>query len=173
VLAVSAAEVIVCWAVVGTVFEAAFRNLGRIVAVAFAAVIASVLFGAHHFAHSPPFNTVGMVAFLSVVGLVTSLFFFVSRDVYGTIVFHNFMGVLGVANALAAKGKLQAMAELQPWLLATAATTVFVLVAADRLALRRTLPTKQAHELRQRPAHARAVRPDHDRGRSRHADAAE
>ncbi|MFZ1104806.1 MAG: hypothetical protein WAN86_18480 [Hyphomicrobiaceae bacterium] len=150
VLVVSAAEVIVCWAVVGTVFEAAFRDLGRIIAVGLAAVIASVLFGAYHFAHSPPFNTIGMVAFLSVIGLVTSLFFFVSRDVYGTIVFHNFMGAFGVVNALAAKGQLQAMTELQPWLLATAAMAALVLAAADKFALRSTLPNKRDHELPQR-----------------------
>jgi hypothetical protein len=74
----------------------------------------------------------------------------VSRDLYGTIVFHNFMGVLGVANALAAKGQLQAMTELQPWLLATAATTVLVLAAVDRFIIRRTLPGQHEHELPQR-----------------------
>jgi hypothetical protein len=152
VLVVSAAEVVVCWAVVGSVFEAAARGLGRLSAVGLAAVIASVLFGAYHFAHSPPFNTMGMVAFLSVIGLVTSLFFFVSRDVYGTIVFHNFMGVLGVVNALAAKGLLQDMSGLQPRLLATAATTVLVLAAADKFVIRRSVPDKPDRELPQRAA---------------------
>lgn len=85
-----------------------------------------------------------------MIGLVTSLFFFLSRDVYGTVVFHNFLGVLGVANALAAEGKLQAMTELQPWLLATAATTVLVLVGADRFIIRRALPSKHDHGLPQR-----------------------
>lgn len=150
VLVVSAAEVIVCWVVVGTVFEAAFRDLGRLIAVGMAAVVASVLFGAYHFSHSPPFNTVGMVAFLSVIGLITSLFFFLSRDVYGTVVFHNFLGVLGVVNALAAEGKLQAMTELQPWLLATAATSVLVIVGVDRFIIRRALPSKHDHEFPQR-----------------------
>lgn len=78
-----------------------------------------------------------MVAFLSAIGLVTSLFFFVSRDVYGTIAFHNFLGVLGVVNALAAKDQLQPMMQLQVPLLVTAAVTVVALVLVDRFVLRR------------------------------------
>ena len=137
VLVVSAAEVIVCWAVVGSVTESAFRGSGRWLAIGLAAVVASILFGVYHFAHSVPFNTLGMVAFLSAIGLVTSLFFFVSRDVYGTIAFHNFLGVLGVVNALAAKDQLQPMMQLQVPLLVTAAVTVVALVLADRFVLRR------------------------------------
>lgn len=34
-----------------------------------------------------------MVVFLTAIGFVTSLWWFVSRDVYGTSVFHNFFGV--------------------------------------------------------------------------------
>ena len=137
VLVVSAAEVIVCWAVVGSVTETAFRGSGRWLAIGLAAAVASILFGVYHFAHSAPFNTFGMVAFLSAIGLVTSLFFFVSRDVYGTIAFHNFLGVLGVVNALAAKDQLQPMMQLQVPLLVTAAVTVVALVLVDRFVLRR------------------------------------
>jgi hypothetical protein len=137
VLVVSAAEVIVCWAVVGSVTESAFRGSGRWLAIGLAAVVASILFGVYHFAHSAPFNTLGMVAFLSAIGLVTSLFFFVSRDVYGTIAFHNFLGVLGVVNALAAKDQLQPMMQLQVPLMVTAAVTVVALVLVDRFVLRR------------------------------------
>jgi hypothetical protein len=50
------------------------------------------------------------------------------------------LGVLGVANALAAKGQLHAMTKLQLWLLATAATTVFVLAVVDKFIIRRSLP---------------------------------
>jgi hypothetical protein len=139
VLVVSAAEILVCWAVVAAVFEAALRDSNRWVAIVVGAVAGSVLFGLYHFAHSAPFNTWGMVAFLSVVGLTTSLFFFVSRDVYGTIVFHNFLGVLGVANALAAKGQLASMATVQVPLFATAAVTILLLLALDRLWLRRRI----------------------------------
>ena len=57
------------------------------IAIPLAAVIASLVFGVYHFAHSAPFNTVGMVSFLSMIGLLTSLVFFLSRDLYGTILF--------------------------------------------------------------------------------------
>jgi hypothetical protein len=85
VLVTNIAEILVCWAVIGSVSQALLQDRGRWVSLILAAVIASVLFGVYHFAHSPPFNTVPLVVILSVVGLVTSVFFFVSRDVYGTI----------------------------------------------------------------------------------------
>ena len=72
----------------------------------------SVLF--HHFAHSTPFNTIGMVALLTGVGFVTSAFFFLSRDIYATIVFHNLPGVFGVVQALAASGRLETLDSKQP-----------------------------------------------------------
>jgi hypothetical protein len=102
-LVVSVAEVLVCWAVVGSVSESLLQDRGRWVSAILAAVIASVLFGVYHFAHCPPFNTVGSVVLLTVIGLVTSAFF-VSRDVYGTIAFHNFLGIFGVIRALKASG---------------------------------------------------------------------
>ena len=76
VLVGSVAEVLVCWAVVGSVSESLLQGKGggRWVPVVLAAIVASALFGVYHFAHSSPFNTVGVVVLLSVVGLVTSLF---------------------------------------------------------------------------------------------------
>jgi hypothetical protein len=106
VLVVSVAEVLVCWAVVGSVSESLLQDRGRWVSAILAAVISSVLFGVYHFAHSPPFNTVGFVVLLTVIGLETSVFFFVSKDVYGTIAFHNFLGIFGVIRALEASGNL-------------------------------------------------------------------
>src|SRR5215211_4370086 len=100
VLVGSIAEILVCWAVLGSVSQALLRDRGRWVSAILAALIASVFFGVYHFAHSPPFNTIPLVVILSMVGLVTSVFFFVSRDVYGTIAFHNFSGILGVIRAL-------------------------------------------------------------------------
>lgn len=129
VLVVSVAEVLVCWAVVGSVFESFFRDSGRWVAPILAAVVASVLFGLYHFAHSPPFNTLGFVVLLTVIGLVTSLFFFVSRDVYGTIAFHNFLGIFGVIRALDQSGQLASFERPALPLLLTAAVTIAVLVA--------------------------------------------
>jgi hypothetical protein len=137
VLVVSVAEVVVCWAVVGATAEAFLRPCGRTVSVIGGTVVASMLFGGYHFAHSAPFNTPEMVALLSIVGLATSAFFFISRDVYATIIFHNFFGVFGVLQALAASGDLAAISAIQPSLLVIAFTAVTVLALSDRLLLRK------------------------------------
>jgi hypothetical protein len=137
VLVVSVAEVVVCWAVVGASIEALLRRRGRAVSLIGASLAASALFGLYHFAHSPPFNTPAMVALLSVVGLVTSACFFAARDVYATILFHNFLGVFGVVQALEASGRLYAFSTLQPVLLVMALATVSVLALADWALLRR------------------------------------
>lgn len=141
VLVVSAAEVVVCWAVVGTTVKALLEPRGRAVSTVGAALAASVLFGLYHFAHSAPFNTTGMVALLSVVGLVTSAVFFITRDVYATIIFHNFLGVFGVVQALGASGQLDTFADLQPPLLIMAAATVATLVLSDWMMLGRGAAT--------------------------------
>jgi hypothetical protein len=127
VFIVSAAEVLVCWALLERCVEAAMATKGKIAALAVASVVASVLFGVYHFAHSAPFNTAAMVALLSVVGLVTSVFFFVSREAIATIVFHNFLGTFGVVQALKASGSLSSFEQPQPPLLITALVTVLVL----------------------------------------------
>ncbi|MGC9371193.1 MAG: CPBP family glutamic-type intramembrane protease [Paracoccaceae bacterium] len=136
VLVVSMAEVVVCWGVVGGVLASTIsdRNWLNIPA---AALGASVLFGVYHFAHSAPFNTIGMVGFLTVIGLLTSVVFFVSRDVYATIVFHNFLGVFGVLDAMAAQDKLAAFQVLQWPLIGTAAMALAVLVLVQILIIRR------------------------------------
>jgi len=128
VFVVSAAEVLVCWAIVGVASEAVLRARGRMVSVALSAVIASVLFGIYHYAHSAPFNTFPMVALLSGVGLVTGAFFFISRDVAGTVVFHNFLGTFGVVQALAAANALSSLETLQvPLVFAATITAVMLL----------------------------------------------
>ena len=132
VLVTSVAEVLVCWAVVGSVSESLLQGTrrGRGVSVVLAAIVASLLFGVYHFAHSPPFNTVGVVVLLSVVGLVTSLFFFISRDVYGTIAFHNFLGIFGVMRALESWGTLASYERPVVPLLVMAVVAVVLLIAA-------------------------------------------
>jgi len=46
------------------------------------------------------------VVLLTVIGLITSLFYSISRDVYGTIAFHTFLGIFGVIRALESSGTL-------------------------------------------------------------------
>ena len=127
VFVVSAAEVVVCWAVVGVSAEAVLGREWR--KTVQAALVAAVLFGLYHFAHSPPFNTWTMVGFLTIVGLGTGAFFFVSRDVLGTALFHNFLGTLGVLQALAKADALSTLERVQPTLIGTAAVGVGTLLA--------------------------------------------
>lgn len=136
VFSVSVAEVLVCWALMGGVLKGAFGT-SRWASVTGAALVASLLFGVYHFAHSPPFNSIGMVVLLTTIGLLTSVFFFASRDIYATIVFHNFLGVYGVVQALAATGNLGGFTVPQAPLLATAAVSLIVLIASDILIVRR------------------------------------
>ncbi|TFG01855.1 MAG: CPBP family intramembrane metalloprotease, partial [Promethearchaeota archaeon] len=108
VLVVTIAEIIICWVIMGSITEhvskGRFGDKGsKIIAV----LVSSILFGIYHFAHSPPFNTVNMVLLLTVIGIITSVFYFTVRDVYATIVFHNFLGIFGVINALQASGNLK------------------------------------------------------------------
>jgi len=118
----------VCWALVGATLHVALRSWNRIGAVLIAAVVASVLFGVYHFAHSAPFNEFRMVAFLTAIGFVTSLWWFVSRDAYGTAVFHNFFGVTGVLAALKAGGLVPERPELAVPLVITALAVTVALV---------------------------------------------
>jgi hypothetical protein len=96
VLTVSIAEVVVCWALMGATFEGLTRTRGRWVSLIVGIVVADLFFGVYHFAHSAPFNQLSMVLFLMIPGLVTSLVYFLGRDIYATIVIQNFLGMLGV-----------------------------------------------------------------------------
>jgi hypothetical protein len=99
VLVVSVAEIVVCWAVLGTIFESAIKEKGKLTSIVVGIIVASGSFGFYHYAHSPPFNTLNMVQFLTLIGVITSLVYFLGRDIYATIAFHNFMGTLGVMRA--------------------------------------------------------------------------
>jgi hypothetical protein len=101
-----------------------------------AAVTASVLFGVYHFAHGAPFNEIRMVVFLTGIGLVTSLWWFASRDVYGTAVFHNFFGLTGVLAALKAGGLVPDQPALAVPLLVTAGVVTLALAVPGVLWLR-------------------------------------
>jgi hypothetical protein len=128
---VSVAEVLVCWGLVGSAVEAALRPRSRVAAPVLAALAASVLFGVYHFAHSAPFNEPRMVAFLAGIGLVTSVWWFASRDVCGTAVFHNFFAVTGVLAALQAGGLVAERPgpAIPLWITAVVATIALVLPA--------------------------------------------
>ena len=96
VLPVSIAEVVVCWVLVGAAFEALVQPKGKLVAIPIGIIAADLLFAVYHFAHSAPFNQFTMVLFLLIPGLLTSLVYFLGRDIYATILFHNFLGMTGV-----------------------------------------------------------------------------
>ncbi len=125
---VSSAEVMVCWAVVGAVEEARLKAINMPVPAVLAAVVAAFLFSLYHVGHSPPFNTIPMIAKLMVVGLATSAFFFVSRDIYGTLVFHNFLALFGVVTSLGQAGVLHRYEKPIPPLLITAAVSLVLLI---------------------------------------------
>ena len=136
VLTVSLAEVMVCWAVVGTVTEAVLQARGFPYPTVVAALVASVVFGIYHIAHSPPFNSIKMIVLLAGIGLVTSLFFFVSRDIYGTVMFHNFLGMFGVLRALHTSGKLQLYERFKVLLISMALLSIVLLIVVHVLWVR-------------------------------------
>lgn len=130
---VSIAELLVCWGLVGGAVFAALRASSRAGAYALAALTASVAFGVYHFAHSPPFNQPGTVAFLIGTGLLTSAWWFASRDVYGSAVFHNFFALTGVVTALQARGLIAGEPALAiPSLAVAGAATLVLLMAGVR-----------------------------------------
>jgi hypothetical protein len=132
VLPVSVAEVLVCWSLVSALVGAG-GPARRILA----AGASSLLFGVYHVAHSPPFNALAMIAFLTLVGLATSAFFVLTRDLCGTVVFHSALALTGVLGALAEAGALDAYRAPRPALLGTAAVSVAVTVLLRRRLRRR------------------------------------
>jgi hypothetical protein len=77
-------------------------------------------------------------SFLSAIGLLTSVFFFLCRDVYATILFHNFLGMFGVVQALRVQDNLGAFQTVQASLVGTALVALLVLIAADLSIVRRS-----------------------------------
>jgi len=138
VLTVSITEIVVCWGIIGSSAESLTKEKGHYVSAIAAILSASVLFGIYHFAHSPPFNTVMMVLFLTLIGVGTSLFYFIIRDIYGTIVFHNFFGIFGVMQALEATGTLASFSQPMYTLYASAIIAIILLVVSDIFFIRRS-----------------------------------
>ncbi len=132
VLVVSIAEVLVCWVVPlgasGVPGSPHHRDQQLLVPL----VVSAILFGAYHYAHSPPFDTFRMVVLSTAVGMATGVFFVVSRDVYGTIVFHSALALVGVLEAMDRAGALASFARPRLSLIAMAAAASITLVLVHR-----------------------------------------
>lgn len=72
-----------------------------------------------------------MILLLSFIGVVTSLVYFVGRDIYATIAFHNFLGCIGVIQALEAAGSLPLYEKPLLPVLGMATISVAVFIAID------------------------------------------
>lgn len=132
-LPTSIAEVVICWAVIGTTFESVARNKGRVRSIVLGAAIATILFGVYHFAHSPPFNLPWVVLFLLYPGALTSLVYFIGRDIYATIIFHNFQALFGVMMSV----NIQSFTQPVYPILILAVASMFVLAILDRVLVRK------------------------------------
>lgn len=133
-LPTSIAEVVVCWAVIGASMESFSKNkLGKKLSVIVGIIISTVLFGVYHFAHSEPFNQVNMVMILMLPGLLTSIVYFIGRNIYATIVFHNFQALFGVLASV----EIGHMLQLQFPVVLLAVASVLVLIIMDRFVLRK------------------------------------
>ncbi len=111
-LTVAIPSVLVCWALVGTAFAWLVRQKGRLLAAIVGTVVASLLFGLYHFAIGPPFNEVEVVVFSGmVIGVATSVFYFLSHNVYGTIAFITFQVMFGILHDAQNTGMLGSFTE--------------------------------------------------------------
>jgi hypothetical protein len=133
VVPTSIAEVLVCWVLVGTAADASLGGHHPVAAGLLKWAAGATLFGFYHLAHSPPYNTWGMVAFLGGVGLVTGGYFLVSGELYGTLVLQSGFATVGVVASLSDAGALPVLRSPQPGLYVTALGSVAVLVALDAL----------------------------------------
>jgi hypothetical protein len=139
-LPVSIAEVMVCWALIGSSFESFARNnnnnKGRIVSsVMVGAVSASVLFGVYHYAHSPPFNQTNVILFLMLPSIATAVTFFLGRDIYAAVLAQNFMGIVGVMSALP---NLEVYRQPMVPIYALSAVSVAALIISLSMTLKKT-----------------------------------
>jgi uncharacterized membrane protein YeaQ/YmgE (transglycosylase-associated protein family) len=154
-LPVSIAEVIVCWVVVGASFESLLlfskgrtmlngknkKVFTRVIAAVVGAVVATVLFGVYHFAHSPPFNQLNTVLFLMIPGALTSIVYFIGRNIYATVIFHNFQALYGVMRSI----NIESFSHLLFPLLIMASVSILILIAADLFLVRRQIMTSSTN----------------------------
>jgi hypothetical protein len=136
-LPVSIAEVMVCWALIGSSFESIAKNNNKrkIISVIVGAIAASVLFGVYHYAHSPPFNQTSIVLFLMLPSIATAVTYFLGRDIYAAVIVQNFMGIFGVIANLPA---LEPFRQPMVLIYVLSAVSVAVLVISASVTLKRT-----------------------------------
>lgn len=81
---------------------------------------------------SRPFNQPMMVLFLMGPAILTSVFYFVGREIYSTITVHNFLALIGVM------GSIDITTLSQPILpiIMMALTSAVVLIASDLFLVR-------------------------------------
>lgn len=139
VLTVSVAEVVICWAVIGAGFESLTRSRGKIISLLAGIFIASISFGIYHFAHSPPFNQINMVLLLTIISFTTGIVYFIGRDIYAAIIFHNTLALFGVTQALEKSGNLISYSQPVYPLIAMALVSVIIFVIFDILYIRRKM----------------------------------
>lgn len=132
-LATSTAEVLICWVLIGGAVEGLLRPRGRVLAVVAAIVAAELFFGIYHYAHSEPFNQTWMVLFLLIPGFVTSLVYFLGRDLYATVLTQNFLAMIGLGR----NSNTAFLEEVHIPLYLIGLAGLIALVAADLLIIRR------------------------------------
>ena len=145
-LVVSIAEVTVCFAAIGGSVVIFLRGAGAPLRLGLAVLAGAGAFGVYHFAHSPPYNSPALVLMLTQVGFASAAFFFLARDLYGTILFHNFLAARGVSETLARNGRLEDYTSPRLELLVMALLAVLVLVVSERFLVRRYLQQSTADE---------------------------
>lgn len=96
VISVTIAEVIVCWALIGNSIRL-FPFRQKTIQIISLILISSIVFGIYHFAHSPPYSDPTMVGFLTGIGLVTGIAYFVFKNIYSAILIQNFLGMTGIS----------------------------------------------------------------------------
>lgn len=142
-LPTSIAEIVVCWVLIGVSFESFLLNKKRnihidkgnkIIYIILAAVTATIFFGLYHFAHSEPFNQLRMVLFLMFPGLLTSAFYFAARDLYSTIIFHNFLATYGVMESM---NSMELLSQPSYPIIILAIGSILVLITLDLVSLRK------------------------------------
>jgi len=113
------------------------KKITHIFAIIVGAGLATVLFGVYHFAHSPPFNQLNTVLFLMIPGALTSVVYFIGRNIYATIIFHNFQALYGVMRNI----DITSFSHLLYPLIIMASVSILILIAADLLLVRRQIIT--------------------------------